>query len=145
MAQTSAVNQFEQTFKLNQGKMNLKTVYNNDFKEIDNNHGQRERPIRREQMESRHRKFTNQKLPMESITQHKLDFKSYNPEILTSVSLNSFSHTDLFKSRLNKSLNPRDEENLSKTVSTEKLVNDSSNSSCRNSRNIVSTINSHAY
>lgn len=149
MAQSTAVNQFEQTFKLNQGKMNLNTVYHNDFKKQASN-GYKERPVKREHMEARHQKVITEKLPMESLTQHKFDFKSYDPQIFSSVSLNNFgTHCDLFKSRLNKSLNPRDEENmtssinnfgststLSKTTSVEKLPNDMV--TYRNNRNIVS-------
>lgn len=150
MAQSTAVNQFEQTFKINQGKMNLNTVYHNDFKKAINSY--KERPVKREHVEARHQKVITEKLPMESVTQHKFDFKSYDPQTFSSVSLNNFgAHCDLFKSRLNKSLNPRDEEHmtssstnnfgcststLAKTASVEKLPSDMV--TYRNNRNIVS-------
>lgn len=142
MAQSTAINQFDQTFKLNQGRMNLHTVYNKDFNDLSKTDGQRQHkpPVKREEMEGRHRKMLTERFPMESITQHKLDFKSYDPEVLTSASLGNFNHVDLFKSGLRKNLNPRrDEDNpmSPKTSSTDKFTCDSSNSTHRNNRNIV--------
>lgn len=117
--------------------MNLNTVYTNDFKEGSN---ERVQHINREKAEFSHRKMLNQKLPMESLTQHKIDFKSYDPEVFTSNSINQFAHIDLFKSKLNKSLNPKQEDDCGPTpriaVSADKQSSDS-NSAYRNSRNIV--------
>lgn len=109
MAQSSAINLFDQTFKLNQGRMSLNTVYNNDYKELVSDRSQA--PVSREQAESRHRQMLlAQKYPMQSQTQHKSDYKLYDADSFKSASLMSFAHPDLFKSKLNKNLNPREED-----------------------------------
>ena len=47
---------------------------------------------------------------MQTQTQHKADYKLYDADSFKSASLMSFAHPDLFKSKLNKNMNPREED-----------------------------------
>lgn len=110
-AKSSAINVFENTFKINQGKMNLNTVYANDYKEANMKEILSDRGplMTREMVERKNMKHSTGRIPMLTRTSKMDDFK-YDPDTFRSVAKSnrdSSSHSmDLFKSKLNKNLNP---------------------------------------
>ncbi len=106
--QTTAVNLFENQFKINHGKMNLNTVYTNDYRKLNLKEFLKERGpiVTKSAVEIKGMK-EYVKLPMETITQSMDDFK-YDPSAFRSSvnSTNNSQVVDLFKSRLNANLKP---------------------------------------
>lgn len=100
----NAVNVFENTFKLNQGKMTLDTVYNKEFDKRKLKNVKRDPLVTKADMELRQQKVVS-KIPMSMETQTMADFK-FNPSAYRSPSQLSATHQDLFKSKLNKNLYP---------------------------------------
>ena len=112
-ANSTAMNIFENTFKISQGKMNLDTVYNNDYHKLDIKKLLRERGpiVTKEMVERKGQKIVN-KIPMDTTTMSMVDYK-YDPETfhsVTKVVKQPYSY-DLFRSKLNRAdLNPLDSE-----------------------------------
>ena len=102
----NAVNVFENTFKLNQGKMLLDTVYNKEFDKRKLKNVKREPLVTKADMELRQQKVVSSKIPMSMETQTMADYKQFNPNAYRSPSTLSTTHQDLFKSKLNKNLYP---------------------------------------
>lgn len=100
------MNIFENTFKISQGKMDLDTVYHNDYPKLN----MKDRgPIMTQEMVENKNKRVVSKIPMDARTQTMVDY-SYDPETFRLVSKNNKEPyaNNLFQSKLNKGLKPQD-------------------------------------
>jgi hypothetical protein len=116
-AKPSAINIFDNTFKISQGKMNLKTIYSSDFKDLDVKTivSQRGPLVTREMNEHRNARKEPARMPMSTRTSKMDDFQ-FNADSFSSSSRSikdaSQLHLDLFKSSLSNNLKPTEDANF---------------------------------
>ncbi|CAF0747227.1 unnamed protein product, partial [Brachionus calyciflorus] len=111
-AESTGLNIFENTFKISQGRMNLNTVYTNDFHKVNIKEFLKERgpTMTKELVESRNKSVIS-RIPMDTKTQNMVDF-SYDPESFQNIAKKNKEPypVDIFRSRLKTGLKPADSE-----------------------------------
>ena len=106
-APTSAINIFENQFKVNQGrKMDLNTIYHHDYKRINLKLARENteiiRPDRRHLAKEKSSVELRARIPMHTTTQSMADYK-FDPDSYMNT---ASQYQDMFKSNLNKGLKP---------------------------------------
>lgn len=127
-AKPNAFNVFENTFKLNQGKMNLDTVYSKEFDKKKLKNVKRDPLVTKEQVEIKHSKYIK-KIPMDTMTQTMVDFQ-FDPDTFRSASklTDRTPANDLFRSKLHKNLYPHEFEDDTNYVSSIMNMNEPAHS-----------------
>lgn len=102
-AETNAINLFEKTFKINQGKMDFKTIYRQDFPKFHKDiiASEQNGRVTKYLVERRNQKIIKEKIPMQTKTQHMIDFSYDKKEFQKAYGINKGRfYPDFFKSSL---------------------------------------------
>lgn len=96
-AESTAINLFAKTFNINQGKLDMRTIYREDYPKFETNSN--ERDIRNIH-EKKNQKLIKQRIPMQTKTQSMIDFSYDKKEFKKSLDLNKKFYADLFRQSL---------------------------------------------
>ena len=102
-AETNAINLFEKSFKINQGKMDFKTIYRQDYPKFHKDFivSEQNGRVTRYIVERRNQRIVKEKIPMQTKTQNMIDFSYDKKEFEKAFGISrSKFYPDFFKSSL---------------------------------------------